>query len=305
MTADRANGIFAGIDRVAILLYVSIVLAGCLSIFSASYDETSADPFAFSHFYMKQLVWVGLAWGAGLIVLLLDERFYHMFAYPAYFAGICLLLGTLAFGSTVHGAKAWFKFGSFAVQPVEFAKIATALAVARIMSNYTFSIGRISDLAKVGAIICLPLLIIILQNDTGSGVVLCSFLFVLYREGLNKWLCIPLLLIAALFVTSFLLSPLTLLVLLMLVCTFSEIMMSGQWRSRIVYLAALALAAALLFVVMALLTPGTMSFYHCLLTVTLASLIVVAVYAYRQNLPNILVTAGLFVCSLAFLASTD
>ena len=72
-----------------------------------------------------------------------------------------------------------------------------------------------------------------------------------------------------------------------------------------VYLAALALAAALLFVVMALLTPGTMSFYHCLLTVTLASLIVVAVYAYRQNLPNILVTAGLFVCSLAFLASTD
>jgi len=305
MTADRSNGIFAGIDRIAILLYVSIVLIGCLSIFSASYDDTAADPFSFSHFYMKQLMWIGLAWGVGLIVLLLDERFYHMFAYPAYFLGICLLLGTLFFGSTVNGAKAWFKFGSIAVQPVEFAKIATALAVARIMSNYSFSIGRIGDLLKVGSIICLPLLIIILQNDTGSGVVLGSFLFVLYREGLNKWLCIPLLLIAALFITSFLLSPLTLLVLLILVCVLSETMMSGRWRSRIVYLAALALSSALLFAAATLLAPGALQFYHCLLTTTLVSLVVVAVYAYRRNLTNILVTMVLFVCSLAFLASTD
>lgn len=305
MTANRSNGIFFGVDRVAVLLYVLIVLAGCVSIFSASYDDTTLDVFAFSHFYMKQFVWVGIAWVTALVVLLLDERYYHMFAYPAYILGLLLLVAALLFGREVNGAKAWFEFGSLRVQPVEFVKIATALAAARVMSNYSFSIGRPRDLFKVGTIICIPLMIIILQNDTGSGVVLCSFLFVLYREGLNKWLCIPVLLIAALFITSFLLSPTTLLVSLILVCTLSEAMMNGQWRSRLVYLSSLALAAILLCAFMGLVVPGAMDLYHCLLVVTLLSLVFVAVYAYRSNLMNIFVTLGLFVASLVFLSTTD
>ena len=247
MTSNRHSGIFYGVDLWTVLLYVLIVLAGWLSITSASFDEGSAELFSFSHFYMKQLLWIGMAWITALVVLLLDERFYHMFAYPAYLMGIVLLLAALLFGREVNGAKAWFEFGSFRVQPAEFVKIATALALARVMSEYSFSINRAGDLFRVGMVICIPLFIIILQNDTGSGIVLGSFLFVLYREGLNKWLCIPVLLIAALFIFSFLLSPMTLLVTLILVCTFSEAMMNGMWRSRIVFLAALALAAILLF----------------------------------------------------------
>ena len=207
MTSNRHNGIFDGVDRGTVLLYVLIVLAGFVSIISASYDDSTAQVFSFSHFYMKQLIWIGMAWSAALVVLLLDDRFYHMYAYPAYFAGLALLVAALLFGREVNGAKAWFEFGSVRMQPVEFAKIATALALARVMSNYSFSINRPGDLFKVGLVICIPLLIIILQNDTGSGIVLGSFLFVLYREGLNKWLCIPVLLIGALFIVSFLLSP--------------------------------------------------------------------------------------------------
>ena len=230
MTSNRSNGIFYGVDLVTVILYVLIVIAGWLSITSASYDETSPALFSFSHFYMKQLVWVGVAWAVAVVVLLLDERFYHMYAYPAYFVGLAMLVAALLFGREVNGAKAWFEFGSFRVQPVEFAKIATALALARVMSEYSFSINRVGDLFRVGMVICTPLLIIVLQNDTGSGIVLGSFLFVLYREGLNKWLCIPLLFIAALFIFSFLLSPMVLLVSLILVCTLSEAMMHGQWR---------------------------------------------------------------------------
>lgn len=204
---------------------------------------------------MKQLMWIGMAWVTAIIVLLLDERFYHMFAYPAYLGGIALLVAALLFGREVNGAKAWFEFGSLRVRPVEFAKIATALALARVMSEYSFSINRAGDLMKVAVVICIPLFIIILQNDTGSGIVLGSFLFVLYREGLNKWLCIPVLLIAALFIVSFLLSPMTLLVALILVCTLSEAMMNGQWRSRLVFLAAVMLSAILLCLVMALIAP--------------------------------------------------
>ena len=94
MPANR-HSIFYGVDLWTVLLYVLIVLAGWASITSASYDEGTADIFSFSHFYMKQLMWIGVAWTTALVVLLLDERFYHMFAYPAYFAGLALLLGAL------------------------------------------------------------------------------------------------------------------------------------------------------------------------------------------------------------------
>lgn len=305
MTANRTNSIFYGVDGWTVLLYALIVVAGWVSITSASYDQDAASLFSFSHFYMKQLLWIGLAWITALVVLLLDERFYHMFAYPAYFAGVALLLLALLFGREVNGAKAWFEFGPFRVQPVEFVKIATALALARVMSEYSFSINRVRDLFKIGMVICIPLSVIILQNDTGSGIVLGSFLFVLYREGLNKWLCIPVLLIAALFIVSFLLSPMTLLVALILVCTLSEAMMNGLWRSRLIYLAGLALASILLCLAMHFIAPGAMDLYACLLTVTLLSLIGVAVYAYRSNLTNIFITMGLFAGTMIFLPTTD
>ena len=124
MTANR-HSIFYGVDLWTVLLYVLIVLAAWVSITSASYDEGTADIFSFSHFYMKQLMWIGVAWATALVVVLVDERFYHMFAYPAYFAGLALLLGALLFGREVNGATAWFEFGSFRLQPVEFVKIAS------------------------------------------------------------------------------------------------------------------------------------------------------------------------------------
>jgi len=120
--------------------------------------------------------------------------------------------------------------------------------------------------------------------------VLGSFLFVLYREGLNKWLCIPVLLIAALFIFSFLLSPMTMLVSIILVCTLSQAMMNGHWRQCFVYLAALALGSILLCMAMGLVAPGFMDLHACLLTVTLLSLVWVVVYAYRTNLNNIFIT---------------
>lgn len=302
------NGIgklFEGVDRWTVLLYVLIVLVGFVSITSASYDDGIASTFSFSHFYMKQFVWIGGAFAAAIIVLLIDASVYHKWAYLLYILGLLLLLSTLVVGREVNGAKAWFEFGSFRVQPVEFAKIATALALARVMSTSTFSINRSGDLFKVGLVICLPLLIIILQNDTGSGIVLASLLFVLYREGLNKWLCIPILLIAVLFIFSFLFTPMTLLVMLILVCTLSEAMMNRVWRSRIIYLASLALGTLVLYLAMFLITPGAMDLYRCLLIITLVSLVGVAVYAFRSNLRNIFIMIGLFLLAMLFVPTTD
>ena len=196
MQSRIKDGLFQGVDFLAVLYYLLLVAAGCICITAASFDEETADFFAFSHFYIKQYMWVTAVLVVALVVLLLDVRYYHMWAYPLYIIGIVVMIGVLIAGKEVNGAKSWIELGSLRIQPVEFVKIATALALARVMSNYSFSINRAGDLMKVAVVICIPLFIIILQNDTGSGIVLGSFLFVLYREGLNKWLCIPVLLIA-------------------------------------------------------------------------------------------------------------
>ena len=241
MQSRIKGGLFQGVDFLAVLYYLLLVAAGCICITAASFDEETADFFAFSHFYIKQYMWVTAVLVVALVVLLLDVRYYHMWAYPLYIIGIVVMIGVLIAGKEVNGAKSWIELGSLRIQPVEFVKIATALALARVMSNYSFSINRFGDLLRVGVIIGIPMLLTILQNDTGSGIVLGAFLFVLYREGLNKWLCIPALLIAALFIFSFLLSPMTMLVSIILVCTLSQAMMNGHWRQCLVYLAALAL----------------------------------------------------------------
>ncbi len=295
----------SSVDWVMILLYVGLVLIGWMSICSASYDETAIDPYSFSHFYVKQVLWVALAFVVALVVMLLDDKYYHMLAYPAYIGGLLILIGTLLFGKEVNGAKAWIELGFFSLQPVELVKIATALAMARVMSSYSFSISRFGDLLRVATIIALPLLIIILQNDTGSGIVLCSFIFVLYREGLNKWLCIPFLLIAALFIGSFVFTPMTMLVLLILICTVSEVMMNGEWQSRLIYLAALALVSVVVYLVSNYLIGWPLSAYKALLGTTALSLVGVVIYAYRAHLRNIFIVVAMFVGSMIFLPTTD
>lgn len=297
--------LFEGVDRVAVILYLLLVAAGMVSILSASYDDTISGFFSLEHFYMKQAVWIAAAFGAALVILLLDARYYHMYAYYAYAAGIVLLVAVLLFGREVNGAKAWFEFGSVRVQPVEFVKIATALAVARMMSNYSFSIRRTGDLLRVAFVILLPLAIIVLQNDTGSGVVLCSFLFVLYREGLNKWICIPIILVAALFIFSFLFTPLFLLALLVIIFTVSDAMMIGAWRAHAVFLASVMLASALLYLVSVLFWEGALSAYVCAVIVMAVAVVAAAVYALRKNISAIFVTLALFVGSMIFVPTAD
>ena len=165
------NGIgklFEGVDRWTVLIYVLIVLVGFVAILSASYEEGAESIFSFSHFYMKQLVWMGISFAVAVVVLLVDASIYHKWAYLFYVLGLLTLVAALLFGREVNGAKAWFEIGSVRIQPVEFAKIATALALARVMSSSSFSINRAGDLFKVGLVICLPLLIIVMQNDTGD-----------------------------------------------------------------------------------------------------------------------------------------
>ena len=292
------DSLFGSVDSFALLLYLLLVAVGVVAVFSASWVEDSENFFAFSHNYIKQGVWLVISLVIGVVIMLLDRSLWHKIAYFLYAAAILALLATLLFGRTVNGAKAWFEFGPIRLQTMEFAKIAIALATARLMSEFNFSISLFRSIVKVALLLLVPLVITYLQNDTGSGLVLCSFIFMLYREGLNKWLCIPIIFIAALFLLSFLYSPILLLVALILVFTISEIFANRNWRHGILYLASLFGGSTLLYLILHTIPTISVDYYIVLLSTTLASMVGVCVYAYRTRLRNIYIMALLFVVSV-------
>ncbi len=307
MRSNRSLGLFVGVDPIAVLLYVLLVVAGVMSVISSSYDESAASVFSFSHFYIKQAIWGGIALLAAMFVLLIDVSSFHKYAYPSYIFGLLLLLLTFipGVGKEVNGARAWLGVGSFTMQPVEIVKITTALAMARVMSEYSFTISKKGDMAKVAAILLTPLMIIVLQNDTGSGIVLGSFIFVLYREGLNKWLIIPILLIVLLFIISFLLSPIMLLLLSVGVLTLCDMMINRTWRLNTIYLTAVAIATIILQLVSRFFFANPMPLFSSLLWVVMLSLPLILVYAFRQKLANTFILVGMFLMTMIFLPTTD
>lgn len=292
------ESLFGSVDMVALLLYLLLVTIGVVAVFSASWVEDSENFLSFSHNYIKQAVWLGISLVVGVVIMLLDRSLWHKIAYFLYAAAILALLATLAFGRTVNGAKAWFEFGPIRLQTMEFAKIAIALSTARLMSEYGFSIASFRSLVKVALMLIVPLAITYLQNDTGSGLVLCSFIFMLYREGLNKWLCIPIIFIGTLFLLSFLYSPISLLVALILVFTFSECFANRNFQHSIIYLASLFGGSTLLFLLLNAIPAIEVSYYTVLLSTTLISMVGVCVYAYRTRLRNIFTMVLLFVVSV-------
>ena len=301
-TSSRHGGgesLFGHVDLVALGLYIALVIVGVVSITSASYNADAESLFSLSHNHMKQMVWLCISLVVGLIVLLLDRRYFHMFAHPAYIAGIGLLIAVLLFGREVNGAKAWFEFGGIRVQPVEFAKIATALMMARVMSSYSFNIRRISDLAKVAGVILLPLGIIILQNDTGSGLVLCSFLFVLYREGLSKYLYFPVLLTVFLFIVSFIFEPVVIFSILLLGFVAYSALGTRAWLMHLRFITFVALASMLL----AVSTP--LSGYASLMIVCSVAALAVGFAAIKTRTLQLLWPVVLFVYSMIFVPTCD
>ena len=302
---ERNMSLFGSVDKWAILLYLSLVAVGLVAVFSASWVEGTDNALSFSHNYIKQIVFLGVSLVVGVVIMLLDRSLWHKIAYYLYGASILALLATLAFGRTVNGATAWFEFGPIRLQTMEFAKIAIALATARLISEYGFSISSFRSLAKVALLLLVPLAITYLQNDTGSGLVLCSFVLMLYREGLNKWLCIPIIFIAALFMLSFIYSPMVLLVALILVFTLSECFANGNLKHGVIYVASLFGLSTVLYLLINAVPSLSVSYYTILLSTTLLSLIGVCVYAYHTRLRNIFIMVVLFVASVAITPTSN
>ncbi|MCU4162568.1 rod shape-determining protein RodA [Carboxylicivirga caseinilyticus] len=175
------------IDWVVVLLYALLVGFGWLNIYAANFNPENPVFFDTKFEYFKQLMWIGFSLFFIGVILITDSKFYVEFSYIFYGITIFLLILVLLLGKEVNGAKSWFEIGPVRFQPVELCKLSTTLAVSRAISRYGFSFDKVSDLLKVAGIILLPMLIIILQNDTGSALVFAVFILVFYREGLSPY----------------------------------------------------------------------------------------------------------------------
>ncbi|NQY68513.1 MAG: rod shape-determining protein RodA [Flavobacteriales bacterium] len=172
------------IDWVLVLTYVTFLFIGWTNIFSSSYNEAHPSIFDLSQNYGKQLLWIGTSIVLAFIILVTHYDLFNKMAYLIYGIIMFILLLVLGIGDEIAGSKSWITLGSFKIQPSEFAKFATCLALAKYMSSDRINFKRIRTRLTVVFIILLPALLILLQNDTGSTLVFFSLIFVLYRMGL-------------------------------------------------------------------------------------------------------------------------
>ena len=182
---DKQPSLFRSIDWWTILIYLALLTFGWVSVCGASYTYGETDIFSLDSRSGMQIVWIGTSLLLGLILLLLDDRIYDMFAYPIFCVLLLLLIGTIFNPHSIKGSHSWLVIGPLRLQPAEFAKFATALALAKFMSTYGYDIHRWKDFSITLALIFLPMLCIVLQKETGSALVYLAFFLMLYREGMS------------------------------------------------------------------------------------------------------------------------
>ena len=173
-------------DWITIILFLLLVGFGYLNILSASHIGEITSYFDTSQLYGKHLIFVGLTFILIIFILSFEAKFYERFASIIYLLAMLALIGLFIFGKDVNGARSWYGIGSMTIQPSEFAKFATALAVAKYISDLQTNMKTLKDQIRVAAIIFIPALLILLQNDAGSTIVYLAFFFVFYREGLQQ-----------------------------------------------------------------------------------------------------------------------
>ena len=181
---DKNQSVLRSIDYWTILIYLALLVFGWVSVCGASYTCGETDIFSLDSRSGMQIVWIGTSIVLGLVILLLDDRFYDTFAFVIYGVLLILLFATIFNPHSIKGSRSWLVLGPLRIQPAEFAKFATALALAKVMSIYGYDIHKWKHFAGTIAIILLPMIFIVLQRETGSALVYVAFFMMFYREGM-------------------------------------------------------------------------------------------------------------------------
>lgn len=242
------RSIVQNVDWPLLLLYAILVVAGWLNIYAAVYDPENRSLFDLDVQYGKQVMWIGISAAVAGVILFTDGKMFPAFAMYIYGFMILLLIATIFIGAEIKGSHSWIRLGSFSIQPAELAKFATCLALARYLSDVNIKMEKLQTRLICGAIIALPMVIILLQNETGLAIVYAAFVFVLYREGLPGGFLLLGFALALLFVLSLVLERTYLFAAIGVVAILAFLFFGKRRFSRFVKVAAVAgLAIAFTF----------------------------------------------------------
>jgi rod shape determining protein RodA len=277
---------------------------GWINIYAAVYNDEHSGLLDFSQRYGKQFLWIVASLVLAVFIVIIDNRFYFFFSWFIYAACMFLLILVLIFGKEINGARSWFEFGGFSLQPSEFAKFGTALALASYLNTQRQDLTRLPVILPASAIIVFPALLTALQPDMGSSIVYFSLFIVLFREGMSPYIFVSGLLMAVLFFLTLLTNNLYLTITLIAITIVLVWFATKKWK--------LVLTGTVIFIFFAL---SLFLIDHYLIKsignelVIFIALIfsgaVYAVYFYNKRAVSVLILYLFLIGSVIFVNSVD
>jgi rod shape determining protein RodA len=300
----KRNSLWANIDWVTVSLFLILVFLGWINIYASVFNQEHQSILDTSQRYGKQLIWIALALIIGFIILIIDSNFYVFFSYIIYGIIISLLILVLFAGTEINGQKGWFMFGPFGFQPSEFCKFATGLALANYMNSHGFKLQQFKSLVILSAIILGPVVLILLQNDTGSALVYFSFVLVLYREGLSGIVLFFGTLLIVLFILALLIPNLTLSLILLGVVLIVFYVVNPKLKQYlkipVIYFLSISM-----FLIANLIVGSEYKVSDSITAGSVLGTLVIFGFSYFKKLSNYITIALVFLGSVLFTVSVD
>ncbi len=300
----RTINIWTGIDKFSILLFLLLAIIGWFNIYAAVYNEEATDIFDFSQRYGKQFIWIIASIFIAFFIILIDIRFYFFFSWFIYAGVIFMLLLVLVIGTAIYGARSWFEIGGIGLQPSEFAKSATSLALAAYLNNKRQELTKLRVLITALAIVALPAILILLQPDMGSAIVFAAFFIVLFREGMSPYIFVSGLLAILFFFLTLIIGSTNLSAALVVVTLLLAGLISRRWKLMVSATLVVATATGILYLLNRFIFKAFGNDTLILLSILLSGT-AFAVYLYKKKAKSLLVVYLFLVGSAVFINTVD
>lgn len=278
---DKLN-ISEEIDWTTVGLYLLLVLFGWVNVFASSYNEQTTSILDISQNYGDQLLWIIVSFVVIVMLFAFDHRLFHYFAYVIYGLSILLLVAVLVFGVTINHSRSWLHILGFSLQPAEFVKIATALALAKYLSGYNIKLWTWRSMAIVVSLLGLPVALIAIQPDWGTAMVFASFIFLMYREGMPGWILASTLFVAVLFMMTLLLPNFTVLVILIVFSLIGFGIINRSVLQPMVAAVIISLLYGVLKIILPMLPFNPGNFISLLIALVLTAIVVYILASVRK-----------------------
>ncbi len=301
----RSINIWKGLDKITVLIFLVMVIMGWFNIYAAVFNEEETGLLNLSQRYGKQFIWILATIILAVFIVIIDSRFYFFFAWLIYAGMVILLLLVLIIGKEINGAKSWFEFGSLSLQPSEFAKFGTALALAAFLSSRKHDLTGVTAFLTASAIILFPMILIILQPDMGSAVVFLSFYIVLFREGLSPYIFVSGVIMAILFFVTLLFDNIYINFALITIAFILILAATRKWKLCFTGLGIFTLIAGILYLFSYFVLKLRENEEMIILISLIVSGMVFAVYIYNRKAVSIMVIYLFLIGSILFMNSVN